>query len=217
MRALWLLFFILLVSTLTFAADRPVLAAENAIENPAADPAWSSLFTELSQPKNRFSRFEERRFFSFRNQPVVLEGEIRIVPGRGLSLSYSGAKPHVIIIDDKGVLMRDERGRERSAPEDSRARGATSALSHVLRFDLPALEKDFNVHGLRDGDAWTLGFVPRDPNLTKSIGSLVVHGRQRQLERIEMLKSDDQRIEILIKDSQADVIFPMDVLRRFFR
>jgi outer membrane lipoprotein-sorting protein len=217
MRSFSLLLALLLVPTAALTAERPVLADENIITNPAADPAWSPLFAELGKPRNRFSRFEEHRIFPFRNRPLVLEGEIRIVPNRGLSLSYSGEKPHVIIIDDKGVLMRDERGRERSAPDDSRARGATSALSHILRFDLPALEKDFEVHGLRDGDAWTLGFVPRDPNLTKSLGTIIVRGKESQLERIEMLKSDDQRIEILIKDSQADVIFTMDVLKRFFR
>lgn len=217
MRFVWLLLCLLLVSSATFAADRSVLATENVIANPASNPAWGSLFAELGQPVNRFSRFEERRIFPFRSQPIILEGEIRIVPGRGLSLSYSGPKPHLIIIDDQGVLMRDERGRERSAPDDSRARGATSALSHILRFDLPALEKDFEVHGVRESDAWTLGFVPRDQNLTKSLGTIIVQGQNSHLERIEMLKSDDQRIEILIKDAQANVIFPLDVLRRFFR
>lgn len=194
-----------------------VLTPEHQLSNPSSDPAWRGLFTALSQPKNRFSRFEERRYFPFREQPVVLHGEIRIIPDRGLSLSYAGPKAHVIIIDQQGVLMRDERGRERSAPEDGRARAVTSALSHILKFDLAALEKEFVIHGLRDGDAWTLGFAPRDEALAGLLGTLIVHGRQTALDRIEMIKSDQQRIEILITSTESDVIFPMDVLKRFFR
>jgi hypothetical protein len=175
------------------------------------------LFTELGQPKNRFSRFEERRYFPFRDKPIVLQGEIRIIPQRGLSLSYAGPKPYVVIVDEKGVLMRDENGRERSAPDDSRARAATSALSHILRFDLAALEKEFVIHGLRDGEEWTLGFEPRDPTLASLLGTVVVHGRQTALDRIEMVKTDQQRIEILINHTEADVIFSIDVLQHFFR
>ena len=218
------IFATLLVSTLCVVAaraaadsSRPVLEESHVLTQPAENPEWRELFTELSKPKNRTSRFEERRTFAFRDKPVVLKGEIRIHPQRGLSLSYSGPKAHVLIIDEKGVLMRDERGRERSAPDDSRARAATSALASILRFDLAALEKQFVIHGLREGDGWTLGFVPRDASLTNVLGTIVVHGKAAALDKIEMLKSDQERIEILITDTQSDVIFPMDVLKRFFR
>ena len=206
-----------LASTLSHAAERPIFAPANVLSNPAADPSWSELFAELSKPSNRYSKFEERRYFPFREKPVLLKGEIRIAPKRGLSLSYSGDKPYVVIIDQTGVLMRDERGRERSAPDDSRARAVISALSHVLRFDLAELEKQFVVHGMRQGEEWTLGFAPKDPNLANSLGSIIVQGQQTRLERIEIVKSDEQRIEITLSDSQSDVIFTMDVLQRFFR
>jgi hypothetical protein len=82
---------------------------------------------------------------------------------------------------------------------------------------LPALEKEFVVHGIRDGEEWTLGFAPRDPNLASSLGSIIVQGSQARLDRIEIVKSDEQRIEILISESQSPVIFSMDVLQRYFR
>jgi outer membrane lipoprotein-sorting protein len=200
-----------------YAAEKSIFAPENVLSDPATNPAWSELFAELSKPRNRFSRFEERRTFPFRDKPIVLQGEIRIVPNRGISLSYTGPKPHIVIVDQAGVLMRDERGRQRSAPDDSRARAVTSALSHILRFDLTALEKEFILHGLREGEEWTLGFAPRDSNLANLLGTVVVHGQKTVLDRIEMTKSDAQRIEIVITKSEVDVIFPMDVLQRFFR
>ena len=199
------------------AAEQPIFAPENILTEPSANPAWRELFAEFGKPTNRISKFEERRYFPFREKPIVLQGEIRIAPTRGLSLSYSGTKPYVVIVDEAGVLMRDERGRERSAPDDHRAHAVTSALSHILRFDLAALEKEFVVHGLRRDGEWTLGFVARDADLAKALGTVTVQGRDSTLNRIEMAKPDGQRIDILINQTEADVIFTMNVLQRFFR
>jgi hypothetical protein len=87
----------------------------------------------------------------------------------------------------------------------------------VLRFDLEALKKEFEVHGRRNGDAWTLAFVPRDPAFAQLLGTLTVSGEQNALRKIEMIKSPTQRIEITIRDTQEDVLFTGDTLRRFFR
>ena len=46
---------------------------------------------------------------------------------------------------------------------------------------------------------------------------MTVQGRDSTLNRIEMAKPDGQRIEILINQTEADVIFTMNVLQRFFR
>jgi hypothetical protein len=199
-----------------FAADLPVGPA-TLLADPAHDSAWTALFARLSASKTRQSQFEERRFFPFRRAPVVLKGEIRIVPERGLSLRYLEPDRRILIVDDKGLLMRDDEGHERAAPSDSRAQAVTAALVNVLRFDLPALQKSFVMYGRHEGSAWVLGFVPRDPALAGMIGTLFVSGEQTRLDRIEMTKSATQRIEIVISNTREDVIFPGDVLERFFR
>lgn len=194
-----------------------LVAPETRLEEPRSDPAWSALFERLSTQKTRYSRFEERRFFPFRREPTVLQGEIRMAPDLGLSLRYLQPEERVIVVDDKGVLMRDGEGRERAAPDDSRARIATSAMVHVLRFDLPALQKDFTLHGRRDGEAWSLAFVPRDATFANLLGVLVVSGEKLELRKIEMIKAANQRIEIAIKETSEGVLFTGDTLRRFFR
>ena len=201
---------------LAAAANIPI-GPETLLADPAHDPAWRDLFTQLAASKTRQSRFEERRYFPFRSAPVVLKGEIRIVPARGLSLRYLEPERRVLIVDGQGLLMRDDEGRERAAASDSRAQAVTSALVSILRFDLPALQKSFVMHGRRDGAAWQLAFVPRDPALAELIGTLWVNGEQTRLDRIEMTKGASQRFEILISDTREDVIFPGDVLARFFR
>ena len=194
-----------------------LVSPETRLTDPANDPAWRELFARLAPNKTRQSTFEERRYFPFRKAPIVLQGEIRIVPELGLSLRYLEPEPRILIVDRKGLLMRDNLGREQSAPSDSRAQAATSALVHVLRFDFEALKKDFEVHGRRSDATWTLAFVPRDPEFANLLGVLTVSGEQNALRKIEMIKTPTQRIEIEIKETQEDVLFTADTIRRFFR
>ena len=70
----------LLLPLFAFAAEPLRLAPETLLADPANDPAWRDLFTKLAPTKTRQSKFEERRFFPFRKEPVVLTGEVRIVP-----------------------------------------------------------------------------------------------------------------------------------------
>src|SRR4051812_49263707 len=58
------------------------------LADPAHAAGWRDLFEKLAPNKTRQSSFEERRYFPFRKTPVVLQGEIRIVPRLGLSLRY---------------------------------------------------------------------------------------------------------------------------------
>ena len=211
-------FLFLVSATVCLQAGEPLtISPQTLLSDPAHDPAWSPLFTELAPDRTRQSNFEERRFFPFRQKPVVLKGEIRIVPDRGLSLRYLEPTPQTLIIDREGLLLRDDNGRERAAPPDHRAQAATAALLQVLRFDLDALQRTFAVYGQRDGDAWTLAFVPREDELARLVGTLEVSGAGGRLDRIEMIKSPDERVEILISDTQDNVIFPANVLKRFFR
>ena len=211
------LFLLVLAAGAPLAGSPVVLSPDTLLADPAGDPAWRDLFGRLSPDKNRVASFAERRTFPFRKTPVTLTGEIRLSAEHGLSLTYLGEKPHTIVVDREGVLLRDARGRTRTAPSDRRADTATSALFDILRFDLPALARDFVIHGLRDGDAWALGFVPRDSGNAELLGSIVVHGEGPRLERIAMIKSDTQRIDIEIGETRDDVVFSAEELRRYFR
>jgi hypothetical protein len=187
------------------------------INDPANDPAWRALFTHLAETHRRQSAFEERRYFAFRKTPVMLTGEMRMDPARGLSLHYAAPEARTMIVDAKGILLRDARGRERAAPSDRRADAATHALVDVLRFDVAALQKSFELRGQRAGDAWTLSFVPRDRALAAATGTVLVTGEHERPQKIEMIQSANQRVEILIGETHDDVVFTAEELARFFR
>lgn len=199
------------------SAPLGLISSENQLRDPAGDPAWGDLFAQLAPNRTRQSGFEERRYFPFRKAPVILRGEIRLVPERGMSLRYLEPEPHVMIVDAQGVLMRGPDGRERTPPNDARAQAASSALVNILRFDIAALQRDFSVYGRRDGASWSLAFAPRDATLGNLIGSVLVTGEAGIVSTIEMIKSPTQRIEITLRDTRENLIFTGDTLRRFFR
>jgi hypothetical protein len=199
------------------AAPVAWVSAETRLTDVANDPAWRELVIRLAPDKTRQSSFEERRYFPFKRTPVTLTGEIRIVPEIGLSLRYVTPEEQVMIVDGQGLLMRDREGRERAVSSDTRAQAATAAIVNVLRFDLAKLEREFVVHGRRDGTAWSMAFVPRDANFANLLGVLAVAGEGNALTKIEMVKSPTQRIEITVRDTREDVLFTGDTIRRFFR
>lgn len=181
------------------------------------DPVWRRLFAHLSEPRTRFSTFTEARHFPFRRHPVELTGEIRISPDRGLSLRYLEPKEQLMIVDSAGVLMRDAKGRERSASGDKRATSISLALTQILRFDLAALEQNFTLRGKHTGSAWILEFQPRDEALKQSLGVITVEGRDDTLVGIEMRRSERQRIVITIGETLNDVTYTHDDITRYFR
>jgi len=193
------------------------ISAETRLTDPANDPGWRDLMVRLAPHRTRQSSFEEKRYFPFKKAPVRLTGEIRIIPGRGLSLRYVSPEEQIMIVDAQGLLIRDRDGRERQVPSDRRAQAATAALVNVLRFDLVKLQLEFEVHGRREGAAWSMAFVPRDPNLATLLGVLAVSGEGDALTRIEMIKSQTQRIAIEVSETREAVLFTGDTIRRFFR
>ncbi|HWA86282.1 MAG TPA: outer membrane lipoprotein carrier protein LolA [Opitutus sp.] len=198
-------------------AAPPAPPPESALQASIQLADWKDIFAQLSAPATRTAHFEERRFFPFRKAPTILTGEIRIVPGRGLSLHYQQPLDYIVIVDARGVLMRDDHGRERTSPIDPHAQAATSALFHVLQFNLPKLEREFTLHGLRDHQLWTLGFEPRDSALDNLVGSIVVSGTAGTVSEIRLVKSGHQRIEIDLHDQQSGIAFTPADLARYFR
>ncbi len=182
--------------------------------DPAHDPAWQDLFRRLAPAGTRQAPFTEERYFPFRPKPLVLSGVVRIAPGLGLSLEYRAPESRVIIVDPRGVLVR-EAGGQRAAPSDHRAQAATAALGAVLRFDPAELARDFLLKGDRQGGAWTLTLVPREPALTGSLRSIVVSGTQAVLGRIEL--NAGIRIAIILGPALEGPVFPAADLGRYFR
>lgn len=204
----------LLVGVFSWLLLAPVRAAPAG--DLRGDPAWREIFQRLAPVRNRECAFQERRYFPFRRKPIELSGLVRLAPGRGLSLDYLAPEARLVIIDREGVLLR-EAGGQRAAPADRRVQAATGAMAAVLRFDPDELARDFTWQGARAGDAWRLTLQPRDPSLGGSLGEILVSGTAGRLAEIDLIRSADQRIEIVLGPPADGVVFTAEELARYFR
>jgi GT2 family glycosyltransferase len=180
------------------------------------DPGWRDLFTDIRRRATVEAPFEEHRWFPFHKKPVVLTGEVRIDAARGLSLHYEQPQERTVIIDDRGIVIR-ERGRDSSPPADPRARLADSALLDVLRFAFTALADRFELYGVRDGPRWTLALVPRVAEIRRTLGNILVEGEGDRVRRIQLRRSATERVDILVDEPKPEAPFSAEELRRYFR
>ncbi len=210
----------LLALLLTFAAAAAaavptapgpeLIAGEN-------DAAWQPLFATLAAQGGVHSTFTEQRWFSVKKTPVVLHGELRHSAALGLSLRYTQPEEQLLVVDAKGLLMRNAQGRTRAMAADPKAPRIDAALLPVLRFDLPALLQLFTLRAARDGEDWRLDFTPRTPELARSLSALTVEGAGESVRRLEFRRSAKQRVEVLIETTQTGVTFTAEEAKRFFR
>jgi hypothetical protein len=196
------------------AESDPLVSPEHRLAPTA--PAWSDLIDAFAHHPDTAADFTERRFFPFKKEPVELRGEVRVSVTRGLSLHYIAPEEHTVILDAQGMLIRAAAG-EKAPPADPRAAAANDALRHVLRFDLAALETDFEIFGQRDRAAWTLVLVPRTEALRRSVGRITVAGEAATIRHIEIRHTEKQAIEINIETPRSAAAFTVEELKRFFR
>jgi len=191
----------------------PLIEPSHRVE--ATAPAWRDLIESFAHHPDTTADFTERRRFPFRKQPVVLTGEVRVSVTRGLSLRYVTPDDRTVVLDAKGVLIRTPSG-ETAPPSDPHA-AADTALRHILEFDLPTLDHDFEIYGERVGPTWSLAFVPRTAALRHNVGRITVGGEGANVRRIEIRRTATQSIEIAIGPPRPPAPFTAEEIRRFFR
>lgn len=182
----------------------------------ATAPAWRDLVEAFRSPPDTVADFTERRRFAFKKDPVVLQGEVRVSAPHGLSLHYTAPDERTVILDDHGMLIRAPTG-QKAPPADPRAAAANEALRRILRFDLPGLDKEFELYGQRQDRVWTLTLVPRTAALRRSVGQVTVIGEAASIRDIEIRRSATQVISISLSPPRPSRPFTAKELRAFFR
>lgn len=181
------------------------------------DAEWLPLFSELGARRAVSSEFTEHRWFPFKKIPVVLKGVMRLSPDLGMSLGYVEPEKRIIVIDSRGLLLRDADGRQREIPVDPNSPAATTALLPILNFDWQKLDQAFQVFAAREGSDWRLDFVPRDAQLANTLGRITALGTGNMMRQLEFRRSAMQRVEIFIGETRQGVEFTADEKKAFFR
>jgi hypothetical protein len=188
-----------------------------AIERGASADEWRWLFSALAAKGATCSTFTENRYFATRKDPVVLQGEMRLIPARGLSLHYTAPEEALTIIDTGGLLVRDAKGRTRQIKAGTREAGLVTALLPVMRFDEENIFKQFTVHAARDGGDWRFDFVPLNEKLAEALGAIVVTGAGTEINKLTFNASPKLRVEVLVGETRTGVTFTDDDLQKYFR
>jgi len=201
-RLLW--FFLLLAL--------PAIAEPYAVELSAA---WRIRIAELAKPGTLSTAFTESRYTPLKKKPVVVTGIVRIDRSRGLSLSYDQKRAPIVILDDRGLLLRHPDGREQTAPTE--AETDLRLLHALFAFDLATLEKSYALTATDSSDGtWSLTFARR-PDSTASYRELSLSGEAARLTAITLAKTPNLRTEITLASPQLDLVFTPADLARYFR
>ena len=188
-----------------------------AIDTVAGLVQWGPLLLKLANQGAVYSTFSEERWFPIRKKPTVLEGELRFSQELGLSLRYLKPEEKMMILDDKGLLLRDAKGRQKASSQDTAGSELGRSLMSIFAFDPEQLRERFFVCGNRDGEDWRIDLQPRDPKQAALLGTVTVFGRGEEIRRLMIKKSGNQRVEITIRATRQVSGFTQDERRRYFR
>jgi hypothetical protein len=205
--------------TAAFACAIDDVAIEPATKLAADDPAWRDLAAAFAAQPDLVAHFDERRYFPFRKEPLRLAGEVRVSQEHGLSLHYTEPEDRVMIVDAAGVELRPPLANGAAASADPRTGSLANPafLLDVLRFDVAALQKNFELYGRREQDAWALALVPRDQRMQRALGRIYVRGTGPTVHAIELRRSARQHIDIAITDPRPVRAFSAAERKEFFR
>ena len=207
-----------LLSVLLLAlAALPAFTGFAAAEPYAAEltPAARARLDALARPQTLVGAFTESRFTPLKKKPVVVSGIVRIDRARGLSLAYEQSGSPVVILDEKGLLLRRAGGHEQAAPPE--AADDLRLLHALFVFDLATLEKSYALAASESSEeTWTLVFTRR-PDVAATYRELTLAGDASRLTRIVLAKTPNLHTDIALDPPQLDVTFTAEDLARYFR
>lgn len=176
---------------------------------------WRARLAALATPRTLSAAFTESRFTPLKKKPVIVTGIVRIDRSRGLSLAYDQRRAPVVILDERGLLLRHPDGREQAAPPE--AETDLRLLHALFAFDLATLEKSYALAATAaDDGGWALTFT-RLPDSKATYRELVLAGADARLTAITLAKTATLKTEIILDPPQVDPVFTAADLARYFR
>ena len=219
----------LLALVCLFVAAPAALRADPAVFAPANELApgkplpftLRQVFHRLEQDHTETFAFTETRTFAISKKPLKQTGTLRTGKDLGLSLSYEGSdKPHVIIVDDKGLIDRQPNGggeRQVNVADHPELAALTDLYLNLLRGNAAKLFDYADVYFTGTAQSWEMGLVPHDAAVAKRAGKVVVSGGAHYVTRLEnLLPNGESRVLDLGKVERNPKYSP-DEVQKYFR
>ncbi len=177
------------------------------------------MFHRLAHDRTESIPFTETRTFAISKNPLRQSGNLRSGKDYGLSLSYESAKPHVIIVDDKGLIERQPDGHERqvTVADHPELGTLTDLYLNLLRGNADKLFAYADVYFTGTAQVWQMGLVPHDATLAKRVGKVVVSGGGRDILRLENVLPNGESRTLEFGKVERNPVYPPEVIQTYFR
>ncbi|MBE7213529.1 MAG: hypothetical protein INR65_21135 [Gluconacetobacter diazotrophicus] len=208
-------------------ADPPPAAGSGAVFAPANQLApgkplpftLRQVFHRLEHDRTEQIPFTEVRTFAISSHPLRQTGTLRSGKDLGLSLAYEGAKPHTIIVDDKGLIDRQPGGHERQVTiaDHPELAALTDLYLNLLRGNAEKLFEYADVYFSGTAQSWEMGLVPHDAAVAKRAGRVVISGGAHFITQLEnQLPNNESRV-LELGRVERNPKFTPDVIQTYFR
>ena len=176
------------------------------------------VFHRLAHDQTESMPFTEERTFAISKNPLRQTGTLRSSKENGLSLSYETPKPHVIIVDDKGLIDRQP-GHERqiTVADHPELAALTDLYLNLLRGNADKLFEYADVFFTARDQTWEMGLASHDANVAKRVGKVIISGGGRSIRQLENLLPNGETRVLELGRTERNPKFPPDVIQTFFR
>lgn len=170
---------------LTLAAAPAALAAESDFDH---------LMSTLAQRKHGHVSFVEKKFIALLDRPVESSGELLYDAPDHLEKRTLKPKPESLVLE--GGSVSAQRGRHHYTLDLKQYPQVVPFIESIratLAGDRAALERVFKVDFGGSFDKWSLGLVPLDPQLARTVKQIHIEGERDIIHSVEIQEADGDR------------------------
>ena len=177
------------------------------------------VFHRLEHDRTEQIPFTEVRTFAISKNPLRQTGTLRSGKELGLSLAYEGARPHTIIVDDKGLIDRQPGGHERqvTVADHPELAALTDLYLNLLRGNAEKLFEYADVYFTGTAQSWEMGLVSHDANVAKRAGRVVISGGAHFVTRLENLLPNGESRVLDLGKVERNPKFTPETVQTYFR
>jgi len=174
-------------------ASAPIAAASAT----AADAAGSDLdrvMGALAQRKTGHVSFTEKKFIAMLDRPVESSGELLYDAPDRLEKRTIKPKPEDLVLE--GGVVSAQRGKHHYVLDLKQYPQVVPFIESIratLAGDRASLERVFKVDFTGSFERWTLGLVPLDSKLAKTVAQIHIEGEKDLIHTVEIREADGDR------------------------
>jgi hypothetical protein len=160
----------------------------------AADSDLDRLMSALAQRKHGHVTFVEKKYISMLDRPVESSGELLYDAPDRLEKKTLEPKPESLVLE--GGTVAAQRGRHHYVLDLKQYPQVVPFIESIratLAGDRAALEQVFKVDFTGSFDHWTLGLVPRDAKLARTVKEIQIEGEKDLIHSVEIREADGDR------------------------